>query len=364
MALFGFRISQRSVLWPLIAVLLPAWVLLIWLLRNPSQDARVRLGYQQELSRRVSAGDQAALQNWLSKGQAAGLPTETANLPSDSVPSKARSWTQITEGVFLSLSVLAIIPAFWLLFRYPWPRFVWAERIQGLWSLPHVLMPLGLRGMATLAGRYVLSFLTVFIVGAIHRGDAQAAIQTHTITTMLLHAGLTLGLVWMVKEIIGGRSSKLHEILGYDQWDFLDWRLWTVAAGLGIPLGALATPLVGWLETLGLPGHPILDAISRSPAGFSGVAKVLFVLQMLLLAPFVEEMIYRGFLLSALRNWCGPVMAAIFSSGLFMLVHALSTPGMILVFVQGLVLCVVKLRTQRLALAMLTHFFMNLMHLL
>jgi membrane protease YdiL (CAAX protease family) len=44
------------------------------------------------------------------------------------------------------------------------------------------------------------------------------------------------------------------------------------------------------------------------------------------IAPLGEELFFRGFFFGALRNWRGPVLAAILSGGLFGLIHAGSSP--------------------------------------
>ncbi len=44
------------------------------------------------------------------------------------------------------------------------------------------------------------------------------------------------------------------------------------------------------------------------------------------IAPIGEELFFRGFFFGALRNWRGPILAALLSGGLFGLVHAGSAP--------------------------------------
>jgi membrane protease YdiL (CAAX protease family) len=244
------------------------------------------------------------------------------HLSGKSVPLSAAGAAGVSiRWLLVGLSVVTLLPALWLLALYPWPRFIWAERIQALWSLPQILLAMGIRGVGTLAGRWIIGFVSVFLVGALHPQDEDAALSMQMALTLGLGAFLALLLVWMVKEIVGGRSARLHEILGFDQYDLRDWRLWMVGLGIGLPLGLATAPVAGWLAQAGLQGHPLLDQLALSPDGYVGPAKLLFVLQMLLLAPFVEEVVYRGFLLSALRNWAGPVLGAVMTSALFAIVH-------------------------------------------
>lgn len=445
MSLLGYRVSQRSILWPLAAVLFPAWILLVWLLRQPEKDGHTRMAFRSQLEKRLhllteEPKGHGGIIHLLNEAGEAGLLTHTLALdaalawdalhhpdeakallsgnavaevkesdvalarqilnrtaltdeqkktladrlaarPSDwwarrmagvagmSLPApeqkeiaaqlrKRRSWSLSLELLLLAPCILCIYPAGWMLWHFNWPRFIWAERIQALWSLPSVFFALGLRGLLTLALRWIIGFLMILTLTRLFP-SAEAAYPTHVGLLMILHSAVAVALVFLVKEIVCGRVGKLHEVLGFDHLDFLDWRLWCVAFGLGVPLAFAVDPLIARINALGLGGHALLDSLSRSPDGYNGFGTLLFLLQIVIVAPFVEETIYRGFLLSALRNWCGPVAAALLSSGVFALAHALSVAGMAAVFLQALVFCFIKLRTGRLAAAMLTHAIVN-----
>ena len=449
MPLLGYRISQKSVLWPLIAVLVPAWVWIGWLIREPEADGRVRAGYREQLEHLVltseldgrnvvpiikdllQSGEEAGLLTdalgaeaalvWQQLGEADKAQTLFASItkPKEPLPlvyyevirkrlsgeALAKSetdalgkqfeakpqdwwlcyltgaaipelpllvknqgvqgaWKLIPLGVLVVGGILAFFPALMLLFRYPWPRFIWAERIQSFWSLPQVLLPVGLRGMLTLAFRYVIGFLSLYLMGAFRWLPEEQRAQVHLALISVANIVLAFALVWMVKEIVGGRPSKLHELLGFDQWDFRDWRLWVVAAGVGIPLALFSTVVFDWLAGMRLPGHPILDELSRSMTGLATFNVILAVVQFVIVAVFVEEVIYRGFLLSAVRNWCGPAGAVILTSGLLVLLQANSTAGAAVVFLQSAVLALVKLKTQRLAVSMMMHALVQVVVLL
>jgi membrane protease YdiL (CAAX protease family) len=293
MALFGYRVSQRSVLWPLVGVLLPAWVAIVWLSRNAAAA--------QEMS--TAAGPSAP------------------------------------KAMLLVTALLIFFPALLLLFRHPWARFVWAERVQALWPLALVLLALSLRGVGAQAGKFVVDFINRHIVGAL-QWETEPSFRLLLELNSVGNALVALGLVWMVREIVVGKLGRLHEVLGYDVYDFMDWRLWLVALGVGLPLGLLG------------------GGVGQLPTGLLGM---LVSLRMLLLAPFVEEVIYRGFLLPALRNWCGPWLAAVLVSALYAgLQTHLSPAGIAPAVVQSLVLCFIKLKTGRLALAMMAHAIMGL----
>jgi len=78
-----------------------------------------------------------------------------------------------------------------------------------------------------------------------------------------------------------------------------------------------------------------------------------------LVAPFVEEFIFRGFLFTGLRRWKGPVAAAIVSSFLFSIMHGYSGSGTILIACFGLLMCRLYRRTGTLLVPMGVHSLTN-----
>lgn len=78
----------------------------------------------------------------------------------------------------------------------------------------------------------------------------------------------------------------------------------------------------------------------------------------IVIAPFVEEWFYRGMLLPALARRFNPVVGIIGSSALFTLVHIrpIMFPG---IFVLGVILAVLTMKTERLAPAIVTHMAFN-----
>lgn len=445
MPLLGHRVSQRSILWPLAAVLFPAWILLIWLLRQPEKDGHTRMAFRSQLEARLHLLPQqmkllGGTKELLNEAEDAGLLTGSLALdaalawdaleapqeaqallkgadlsmlkpedialarqtlqrgpltaeqkkvvedrlaarPSDwwanriaqlggiatpplgPSPSaqqllRRQSWARGLELLLLIPGILCLYPAGWMLWHHNWPRFVWSERIQALWSLPSVFFALGLRGLVTLALRWIIGFLLILTLSRLF-ATPEAAYHTHVALQLVFHSALAIALVFLVKEIVAGRVGKLHEVLGFDHLDFLDWRLWCIAFGLGVPMAFAVDPIASRLDALDLGGHALLDSLSRSPTGYNALGTVLFLIQIIVVAPFVEETIYRGFLLSALKNWGGPVLAVLLSSAIFAAVHALSAAGMAVVFLQALMFGFIRLRTRRLAAAMLAHGVVN-----
>ncbi len=83
----------------------------------------------------------------------------------------------------------------------------------------------------------------------------------------------------------------------------------------------------------------------------------------LLYAPFMEEIIFRKILIDGLRGKIGIVLAVVVSSLLFGLAHF--EPTHLLVYTtMGLILSIVYVKTGRIVVTMLAHFFMNMFVLL
>jgi membrane protease YdiL (CAAX protease family) len=107
-----------------------------------------------------------------------------------------------------------------------------------------------------------------------------------------------------------------------------------------------------------LPEHPVLDAMRESAWGTAGVVQ-LFV-GAIVIAPLVEELIFRGVFLSALRgptqgHWLG----IIGSSAIFALLHIAQPQAVVPLFTLGLVLGFVRVWTGRLWPCILLHMLFN-----
>jgi membrane protease YdiL (CAAX protease family) len=79
-----------------------------------------------------------------------------------------------------------------------------------------------------------------------------------------------------------------------------------------------------WAAALGLKEQQTLP----DELGANGsLANALVVIALVtVIAPIGEELFFRGFFFGSLRNWRGPIVAAVLSGGLFGLVHAGSSP--------------------------------------
>jgi membrane protease YdiL (CAAX protease family) len=155
-----------------------------------------------------------------------------------------------------------------------------------------------------------------------------------------------------------------HTVRKYDvPWSRLylraaGWRTYAVMAALYLPM-AIGLGIVILIEQAWL-GHPInnpqqtyFDDISRLPLN-----AVLMFLSVAVLAPVVEEIVFRGFLYGLLRAHLPIWAAATISAALFAAAHGIPIlfPAL---FYLGLVLALVVERTRSLYCSMILHGLQN-----
>jgi len=138
--------------------------------------------------------------------------------------------------------------------------------------------------------------------------------------------------------------------------------VWGLLLGMGAQVGVsvLLAPVVKLLFPQGPPEQTVAE-IAGTARGVGDV--ILVVLAVVVLAPIVEEAIYRGMLLGRLRRSFGTRWAVVGSAAIFAVIHLLDpnaiavVPGLFLV---GLVLGALVVWRGDLSLAIWTHGGVNL----
>ena len=200
-------------------------------------------------------------------------------------------------------------------------------------------------------------------------------LTTHLITSQTFAEALTVTVVLNI--VLYGALVAVVYYAGRDLarryagwgWTFgLQWPRWMdgawVAAGIGMVLvGRVAVVVVANALTHGTAGGQAqnLDLHSTSPAVYAVLAVVV-----VLVAPVLEETVFRGLLLRSLMWRSGFWPAALLSSLVFALFHtyevstvsgALTLAGV--VFVLGLTNCLLARWSGRLAAGMIVHALFN-----
>jgi membrane protease YdiL (CAAX protease family) len=177
-----------------------------------------------------------------------------------------------------------------------------------------------LAGLLTWLGSVLLLFgmAIIFLIPYLalnYRGPLEALVTDKTaILLQILSAFpahlLTLGIAWAVVTRFGKRP--FWRALGFEWSERVGF--WT-SAGLAVGLlafGILLTKLIGGEQTQ-------IDQIVNSSAASRYALAILAATT----APFVEEVVYRGVLFSALQKTAGMVWAIVGVSVLFTAVHVL-----------------------------------------
>lgn len=183
------------------------------------------------------------------------------------------------------------------------------------WGLPDVVI-------AWLAG-VAASFL------ALPLADPGASTSDQPMRFLL--AGLALQNAGIVVALVVISRRKGRGTLGRDfgfVWPFDRLRPVAVfgwlAAGAGLAIvSQLVLAPITWLADLDEPAQEVSKALERA----GGVPKVLFALAVVLVAPPVEELLFRGALLRSLQRRWSAAVAVFVSAVLFAGVHVIGDLG-------------------------------------
>jgi membrane protease YdiL (CAAX protease family) len=141
---------------------------------------------------------------------------------------------------------------------------------------------------------------------------------TATVVALLVQSVVSVAaVVWVSRT--KGRGSLAADFGLTWNWRDTPW------VGMGVVLAVVATQALYPLSQLLPKGHRTQDIVDTFKAS-SGLATALFVIGVLVLAPTVEELLFRGVLLRALLRRVPPGPAIVISGLVFALVHPLLDP--------------------------------------
>jgi membrane protease YdiL (CAAX protease family) len=155
--------------------------------------------------------------------------------------------------------------------------------------------------------------------------------------------------------IVAARHSKtLGDAV---QWNFPYGRGWLAALGAGAAMG-LASQVASSVLSRWIPKTLPIDQYFRDTASAYALAAFgIFI------APLVEELFFRGFLYPALARWTGGALSVIVTAAAFSLLHegqlAHAWAPLLVLFVVGVALTLVRARTQSVATCVLVHMGYN-----
>ena len=170
-----------------------------------------------------------------------------------------------------------------------------------------------------------------------------------------------LGLIWLITRPYAPLSDDLFKISFDDPFGKREgWLLWSI---IGIAGGFAGVGITAYLLSLfnADPGGPngagtadaVASILSRDPKVFLSILTVTSVI-----APLLEEVIFRGFLLTTLTKWLPAPAAALVSAAFFGAAH-LTSKDFAQLTALGVVLGLTYVRTKNLATPMMIHSFWN-----
>jgi len=141
--------------------------------------------------------------------------------------------------------------------------------------------------------------------------------------------------------------------------EFRSPRLWLKAWCLAGLILTATTGVSMLLEVYSTPSG-VADWVSRSMYGWGDLALPLALFWGAVVAPLVEEVIFRGLLFRSLRNRFQAPVACLISSLIFAASHGYSLVGFVSVLLMGAAFCWIYHRSGSLALAIMTHSGINM----
>lgn len=229
------------------------------------------------------------------------------------------------------------------------------------WGIREVLFGIVVGAAAILVGLYLVVFVTLGLhqVGLIHSLSGRswkAVLPFYNLATTLVFYAIMLGVVVFFAARTGGRVWPQLGIRRPPYWVLPLMLPLAVALQFGSGLvSEVLSPLLGGMK------NPQGCSISQ---GF-GADPYLGVIAIVLIAPIVEELTFRGFIFGGLRQRFGVGWAVVLSSAVFALAHTLSVGGSILLlgpslFLAGVALALTYQWTRSLYPGMVLHASFNL----
>jgi membrane protease YdiL (CAAX protease family) len=189
--------------------------------------------------------------------------------------------------------------------------------------------------------------IVVAVIGAAFGGSVEDPSPGVNIVATLLQDVAFVG----AAVLLAGRAGRVLA----SQFGFRPTSPWPAIGWTALALVAFYVLSAAWVAITGT------DESSELPSEFgvdeSTAALVAVCVVVTVIAPIAEEVLFRGYVFGALRNWRGPWLAALLTGALFGGVHAGSTDPVFLVplAMLGALLCVLRERTGSLLPCMVAH---------
>lgn len=175
-----------------------------------------------------------------------------------------------------------------------------------------------------------------------------------------LMCSITTTLVWPIAAAwcMAPECGGLRRVFDLRHEDFFNRRWWFLGVAGSLMLFVSLGAMNSGIEWMGFRSGES-DSLSRSFGELGPLAFPVAFLWGAVLAPWTEELMFRGFLFTALKNQFGFGWGAALSSLVFAVPHFYGWVGTLDVFLMGMTFCFVYQRTHRLAASMILHSCIN-----
>lgn len=247
------------------------------------------------------------------------------------------------------------------------PRWRFHEVVRNVTGLLATLVLLLLVAVVARRRRVRLRSLGHVAMALVGATGAGAVVLTGVMET----AGLSLGALLI--SLITGEVALL--VAAATAMRRLDPACVAAAQPAAVPLGSVgafgrgifytltgglrAAICVGALATLAPVGSNPVSKLVPVARAYGASALALLVLAVVIVGPIAEESLFRGVLLPWLARWMKPELAIFLSAVIFAAGHLFYGPGVLIIFVYGVVLAWMRLRTGRLRSGMALHMLIN-----
>lgn len=224
-------------------------------------------------------------------------------------------------------------------------------------AICYVLLMLGVQILAAQIFGFVYSFKIGMEIGlngsnldmqAVAR-DTQMFVMQHMDWILLIYEILTLLILFVFFKIRKKNFASEVSIKPFSNKLIFPVVLIGVCSGMFVAIG---------LDLLPLPKQ-ILEAYEQSSSGLLGNQSAVMIIATVILGPIVEEVIFRGLVLSRLRCVFPASVAVIFSSVLFGLTHG-QLLWMAYAFLLGILLSAIAVKTGSILPSLCVHVSFNL----
>lgn len=284
---------------------------------------------------------------------------------------ESASFTRLRENTLGKMFVGVLLNAFVVVMAFPCTWFMWrslksgplhqthdAHRLARLWPVSAVLGVWSIAGIGMYIGADTLGTLGGALV---NRSIAEpwAAYWIRQWFSLACSCIAMVAIPVLMKFCFTRSSGILRYAFGLGNEDFIEDRSIFRAVSSAFSLLGLSL-LLAWLIEQFHPQEVSLNWLTRSFSYLGDGALPAALLFAGVLAPLVEELVFRGFLFASMRAKWGVWPAALVSSLLFSAGHGYDWIGTVHVFGLGMAFCMLFQRTGRISVPILTHSLFNI----